>query len=553
MAAWQPTFDPAVFKGLNIIRDAQTGNFRIVVPEFANIAADTVAAQAARHGDRPAIVFEEPDGRLSRWTYAQYDDGATRFAVALRDLGVRPGDRVALHAGPRPETAIAHMGIYKLGAIAVTISQLSGIDTVTHVLNDSGACAIVTQDAVWAPIRGQVAKFPNLRHRILVGAVEGDEIPFAKCLETAAAGFVPRRTKAEDPALLIYTSGSTGMPKGILHAHRLLHAYRVSTAIFYNLEITEPNLVFWTPADWAWVGGLNDTVFPAWNFGHAVVCSQHRFEGEWAFEFMARHGVTHAFITPTGLKRMSQSDRPKQRYDLKLRTVFTGGEPLPGETYDWLVRELGIAVNIGYGMTEVNHMIGSSQRLRPSKPGTMGWIQPGHTVALVDDEGKPVPQGEPGEIVVSEDDPTLFLGYWGQPELTRNMRMAPAWIRTRDMAVQDDEGYIWYRGRSDDLIKSAGYRIGPAEVEEALASHPAVADCGVIGVPDPDRGAIVQACVVLARGRVQDDSLVRELQEHVKARLGAHKYPRKIVFLNELPTTSSGKVSRAELRRRYAA
>jgi len=267
---------------------------------------------------------------------------------------------------------------------------------------------------------------------------------------------------------------------------------------------------------------------------------------------MARHGVTHAFITPTGLKKMSHVERPRERHALKLRTVFTGGEPLPAETYDWLVRELGIAVNIGYGMTEVNHMIGSCQRLRPSKPGTMGWVQPGHAVALVDETGNPVPQGEAGEIVVAADDPTLFLGYWGQPELSKSLRLGP-WIRTRDMAVEDEEGYIWYRGRSDDLIKSAGYRIGPAEVEDALASHPAVADAGVIGVPDPDRGAIVQACVVLAKGWSPSDDLIRQIQEHVKSRLGPHKSPRKVVFLSALPTTSSGKVSRAELRKRYSA
>jgi acetyl-CoA synthetase len=360
--------------------------------------------------------------------------------------------------------------------------------------------------------------------------------------------FAPVRTRAEDPALLIYSSGSTGLPKGVLHAHRVLWAYNISTSLFYNLEMAEPDLIFWTPADWAWVGGLNDTVFPAWFHGHAIVASQHRFEAVWAYDFMARHGVTHSFMTPTALKRLAQIESPRRRWpDLKLRTAWTGGEPLPGETLRWMTQQLALACNEGYGLTEVNHMIGNCARLRPPKPGSMGFELPGHRASLIDELGNEVPDGEPGEIVTTKACATLFLGYWNRPDLTAAMRLGD-WVRTGDLAVRDVDGYYFYRGRTDDLIKSAGFRIGPAEIEDCLASHPAVADCGVIGIPDPARGQVVKAFVQLRAPPADAGALERALQDHVRARLGGYKVPRAFAFVDELPVTTSGKVSRKALR-----
>lgn len=542
------SFDPALLAGLNIESDPASGAFRIVIPEKANIAADTIGRHAvgARSG-HPAIVFETVDGGMTSLTYGEVDAAAGRLATWLADAGIGPGDRVAVHSGPRPETVIAHMATYKLGAIVVTLSQLYGAETVGYILDDCTASVLITQDSVWAPLRHLRDKIGTLKHCLVVGETAPGETPFEAALAGVDTAFEAVETRAEDPALLIYTSGSTGQPKGILHAHRIVHAYNVSTAIFYNLEIDEVDLVFWTPADWAWVGGLNDTVFPAWWHGHTVVATQHRFEPEWALDFMARHGVTHAFITPTALKRMATVAAPRARHDLKLRTIFTGGEPVPAETFRWITGELGAVCNEGYGMTEVNHMIGNSQRLRMVKPGSMGWGFPGHRAAIVDEEGNELPDGEVGEIVTGADDPTLFLGYWGQPELTDSLRLGP-WVRTHDVGVRDADGYFWYHGRNDDLIKSAGYRIGPTEVEGALLDHPAVADAGVIGVADPDRGQVVKAFILPAAGYVADDGLAEALRDHVKTALGPYKAPRLIEFVDALPTTSSGKVSRGKLR-----
>ncbi len=538
----------------NLYRDVAGDRYRIGMPLNANIAADTIGRFA--NGDRSdhlALIHENLDGSIEEYTYAELDDLASRFAVYLLTLGVERGDPVAIHTAQSPQTAITHMAVYKIGAIALTLSHLYRPDAIAHVLNDSKAKVIITNSDYWAALRDRLDQVRTLRHRIVFGRTEADEISFSDCLKISSEGFEPVITKTEDPALLMYTSGSTGMPKGLIHAHRIIHAYIPSLTLVFNMELNYPNGIFWSPADWAWVGGLLDLALPAWQHGQTVVSTNQRFTAEWAFEFMERHQVTHSFMTPTAVKRIAEIREPRKRWNLATRVICTGGESLPGEVLRWAEDEFGIVCNEFYGLTEFNHMVGCCKRLFPPVPGSMGLAFPGRNVAIIDEDGNPQPDGTAGEVASwLPDDPSLFLGYWGEPGVPKRMRRGN-WLCSGDLAVRDENGYFWYQGRNDDLIKSAGYRIGPNEVEDTLISHPYVAEAAVIGKPDKERGQVVMAYVRLMQGQEKSDEVRKLLQDHVKENLATYKYPRVIEFVDSFPLTSSGKIRRKALRERVAS
>lgn len=531
---------------IGLVRDGV--DLSISVPDDANIYSMTVGAQiAAGNGERVAMIFEQPDG-VTTWTFGEVDHAATALAAHLRGLGLGRGSLVALHTGNRPETAIAHMAICKIGGTAVTLSQLYGPDALSHALNHSEAKCLLTIEKAWASLRNNAAEaFTHIEH-VLVAEAAGPEANLTEILAgPAPADFVPELTGANDPALLMYTSGSTGMPKGILHGHRVLASYRPSINLFFNLTLEDGDAVYFSPSDWAWVGGLLDMLFPAWMAGRPVATAEARFKAEWAYEFMARHKVTHTFLPPTAIKRLADTENPRSKYDLSLRVICTGGEALAAETLTWVERELGAVCNEFYGMTEVNHLIGNCQALYPRRPGSMGLAYPGHDVRLVDENGVEVERGEEGEIVTRADAPTRYLGYLKNAEKEAELRLG-AWMRTYDLAVRDADGYFWYKGRSDDLIKSSGFRIGPAEIEECLIAHPAVAEAAVVGKPDKDRGSIIKAFVQLARGYEPLDELTEQLREHVRSRLAPYKAPREIAYVEGFEMTSSGKINRKKLR-----
>ena len=531
---------------LNLSRD--DGAFRILWPADANIHAMTLGRHLGPGmRDRPALIHEAPDGSVTCHSFAEVDRAATGLAAFLRGLGYGRGDRIGLHTGQHPDTAVAHMAIAKLGGVAVTLSQLYGPDTLAHAMQDCGARVLLTGDPAWAALRGERAVlFPDLE-QVLTRHPVGHEVDLTAALATDPVGFTPDFGGADDPALLMYTSGSTGKPKGILHGHRILAAYTPSIHLFFNLSMQDADAVFWSPSDWAWVGGLLDMLFPAWMAGRPVATSAARFSAGWAYGFIARHRVTHAFLAPTAIKRLAQTADPRAAHDLALRVICTGGESLAAETLDWAETRLGVVCNEFYGMTEVNHLIGNCAALYPRRAGSMGRAYPGHRVVLVDGEGDPVQPGEPGEIVTPADAPTRYLGYLNAPEKDAEMRLGP-WLRTHDVAVQDADGYFWYKGRSDDLIKSSGLRIGPAEIEDCLLSHPAVAECAVVGKPDAERGSIVKAFVRLRTGVAETEVLKADLADHVRTRLAGYKAPREVEFVADFALTSSGKINRRLLR-----
>ena len=546
-------------------------NFAWQVPEHFNIAQACCARWAARPATarRVAVAWQHEDGRCGSLSYAQLQAQANRLAHVLRRNGVQRGDRVALVLPQRPETAVAHMAVYQLGAVAVPLSMLFGPEALAYRLQDSGAVLALADENGITTLNAVRAECPALRRVLAVGAAAGQgDADWAAALADATPDFDPVMTRAEDPAVLIYTSGTTGPAKGALIPHRALIGNLTGFVCSQNWFDADGGSVFWSPADWAWTGGLMDALLPTLYFGRRIVAYQGRFSPEVAFSLMQRHGVTHTFLFPTALKAMMKAvPQPCLRYRLKLQAVMSAGEAVGDAVFEWCRDALGVPVNEMFGQTEINYVVGNCasyldavgrrQPGWPAKPGSMGRAYPGHRVAVIDDAGRECPRGTPGDVAVhrrdvhGHPDPVFFLGYWGSEAATRAKFTgdpADSWCRTGDSAVMDADGYLWHHGRSDDVFKSAGYRIGPSEVENCLVRHPAVANAAVVPKPDAERGAVVKAYVVLAAGYVGDEALVRALQDHVRGRLAPYEYPKEIEFVDSLPMTTTGKVQRRLLR-----
>jgi acetyl-CoA synthetase len=372
-------------------------------------------------------------------------------------------------------------------------------------------------------------------------------------LGKSSSRFTPVDTLADDPALIIYTSGTTGPPKGALKAHRTLIG-NVPGFVHSHDFFPRAGDMFWSPADWAWTGGLMDALLPSLMFGVPILGYRGRFDAEKAYYLIEKYGVRNSFLFPTALKLMMKAvPEPKRNYDFALRSIMSAGESVGVTVFEWAKEQLGVTINEMFGQTEINYVVGNCQSAWPAKPGSIGRPYPGHRVAVIDDQGNELPAGELGEIAVKkENDPVFFLEYWKNPQATKD-KFIGDWGCTGDQAKRDEQGYLWYQGRSDDVIKSAGYRIGPAEIESCLVKHPAVLNAAVIGKPDTTRGAIIKAFVVLQPGHSPTEGLVGEIQDHVRGRLAPYEYPREIEFIDALPMTTTGKVQRKELRKREEA
>jgi acetyl-CoA synthetase len=536
--------------------EALIRDFRWQIPARYNMAEAACDRWAAAEPDRVAILDHHGDGRTEAWSYGRLAEQSNRLANALRALGVARGDRVAILLPQSPETAVAHFAVYKLAAVALPLAALFGVEALVYRLANAGVTAIVTNAAGLAKLAEIRADLPGLRAVLSVDgagdAPGGFAADYHALVAAASPQFTPEPTGPDDPALMIYTSGTTGPPKGALHGHRVLLGHLPGIQFAHEF-LPQPGDLMWTPADWAWAGGLLNALLPALNFGVPVLA--HRFEGfdpERAFRLVADHGVRNAFIPPTALKLMRLVPDPLARFDLKLRTIGSAGEALGSETYDWGRGALGVPINEFYGQTECNTVIASCAALGVSRAGTIGKAAPGHTVAIIDDAGNRLPPGALGQIAIARPDPVMFLGYWGKPEAT-DEKFVGDWMTTGDQGIMDQDGYVQFVGRDDDVITSSGYRIGPAEIEDCLAGHPAVALAAVVGKPDPLRTEIVKAYVRLAPGFGPGEALVAEIRAHVRNRLSAHEYPREIAFVPEIPLTTTGKVIRRFFREQARA
>ena len=574
-------------------------NFGWSVPanfNMAQVCSQRWAAQA-NADQRTAIVEHHTGGAHRSYSFAQLQRAADELSLRLQSMGVQKGDRVAIVLPQRFETAVAYIAVMQMGAVAMPLSLLFGPDALSYRLNDSEAVVALVDGASMDQVLQVKGECIALREVVRLdqlhnpetfdkreavqgqGSYQGTRPPVAK------TSFIPAITQADDAAVLIYTSGTTGPPKGALIPHRALIGNLTGFVCSQNwfgfsptdrvnskeLPSSQFPSVFWSPADWAWTGGLMDALLPTLYFGRPIVAYNGRFSPELAFGLMQAHRVTHTFLFPTALKAMMKAyPIPRSQFKLHLQAMMSAGEAVGDAVFAYCQNQLGVTVNEMFGQTEINYIVGNcamewasgagetpvAHRHNvgwPAKPGSMGKGYPGHRVAVIDEDGNECPDGVPGDVALhrfnqhGEPDPIFFLGYWKNPRSTQG-KFTGDWCRTGDLAVRDKDGYLWYQGRADDVFKAAGYRIGPSEVENCLVKHPAVANAAVVPKPDPERGALVKAYVVLAPGFRASETLIAELQTHVRGKLAPYEYPKEIEFIAELPMTTTGKVQRRVLR-----
>ncbi len=526
----------------DLIRD-----FRWDLPRHYNIGVDVCDVWARRDPDRLAILRRLPGGGSEHISYGALREASDRFALALKRLGVGKGDRVAILLPQSPAVVIAHLATAKLGAISLPLAVLFGPDALAYRLKDSGAKVVLLDESGLAKLGQIEARLPELETVISVDGAGAGALDFHRLLAGAKGEFEPIASTPDDPAMMIYTSGTTGQPKGAVHGHRVVLGH-IPGLRFAHPGLGQPDDVMWTPADWAWAGGLLNVLLPSLALGVPVVAGVHaKFSVDEALGLMWDLKVRNAFLPPTALRMLQAAHQPGRVYRTHLRSIMSAGETLGPGTYAWALEAFGLPVNELYGQTECNLVLGSSFQVGVSLPGAIGRAVPGHEVQIHDAGGRECPAGEIGEIVVRAPDPVMFLDYWRDEKATA-AKFRNGWLLTGDKARRDEAGYVHFVGRSDDIITSAGYRIGPGEIEDCLMRHPAVAMAAVIGVPDTLRTEIVTAFVVLKPDFAASAELTKDVQAFVRERLSAHEYPRQISYVQALPLTSSGKIIRRALR-----
>ncbi len=527
------------------------------LPESFNPALDFLRKHADT--DRTALEYLPRDGPRESYSYRDLDERSDRLAAGLADLGVGPADRVGVVVPQKPQNPITHLANWKLGALSVPLSILYGPDALQYRLNDADATAVVVDPAVRDEVDEAAADCPGLEHVIEIEteAPAGDALGFADVLADPGTSVDSYDATPDTESAILYTSGSTGPPKGVLHSHALWLGRAAASYNYFDRGLG-PDATVWTPSDWAWGSALGGTLFATWHHGGTMVAHpREKFDPEAAFELLERFDVTQSFMPPTALRLLMDVEEPAERYDLSLETIAAAGEPLTPEILEWADGELdGVPVNEYYGQTELNLVVANSSGWFETKPGSMGKPLPGYDVAILDpeaaaaDEVERLDRGETGEIAVRPHDRSVFFDeYLGLPEKTAGKQVGE-WFLTGDLAERDAEGYIWFKSRKDDVIITAGYRVGPMEVEEAILEHDDVAQAGVVGVPDDTRGEIIKAFVEPGAGVEESDRLRGEIRDLVRDRLAEYEYPREIEFVAELPQTTTGKIRRTDLRDR---
>ena len=530
-------------------------DFHWNIPQKLNIGVE-ICDKWAQDKNRIALIHIDRDSQVSKYSFWELKNLSNRFSNALCALGVTREDRVAVFLPNTPETLISHIAIYKTGAILVPLLTLFGPMAIEYRLQSSGARVLITNGENLPKVLEVRKSLPALEVLIVVDGnksrhEQADILDFWNTLEKGSRHFDVIETGSDDPALIVYTSGTTGPPKGALHGHKLLPS-EVSN-LGFNLNLfPQPGDLLWTHCDWAYVAGSFTALYPTLNNGLSVVNYERtgRFDPDEAFRVISEHGVTVIFAIASALRIMMENvEHPSKKYDLsELRSIAVGGETMGQDLLEWGREELGVELNENYGLTECDYSICNCSAVMEIREGSMGRAIPGHVVEIIDDSGNVLPPDTYGQIAIRKPNPSIFIGYWNDPEATR-ARFIGDWLCTGDYATKDVDGYYWFTGREDDIIESGGYRIGPGEIEAALKRHDSVADTAVIGIADAIKGEVVKAFVTVKSGVVPDQHLRDELRKHVRNKLEAHAYPKEIEFLDELPVGNTGKVMKQELRR----
>jgi acetyl-CoA synthetase len=526
--------------------DQLYASFRWDIPARYNIASDVCDRHAADPG-KIALIGEGLDGKVWQMTFRDVQRKANKLANFLLSIGLAKGDRVMLLLGQNPWTAVGHVACWKAGLVSVPVSVLFAADAVAFRLGHVAARVLITDLAnLPTAVRAREQAVETVRIFVIDGR-EPDAETLPDAIESARDTFTNVDTAADDPAFLNFTSGTTGNPKGALQAHRSMLGH-LPGAEFCLDFFPQPHDLMWSPADWSWLAGLMDVLMPAWYHGVPVFTFRAaRFDPEQAFAMIGRHRVRTALLVPTMLRLMRQVPDPVGRFGANLRAIYSGGEPVGKELLEWSAEVLKMPINEVFGQTECNLVLGSNASVMPIKPGSIGRAVPGHVAAIVDDAGQTLPPGTTGHIAIRRPDPVMMLEYWHNAEATRD-KYAGDWLITGDLGVCDEEGYFWFQGRADDVITSGGYRIGPAEIEDALVRHPAVVMAAAIGVPDAVRTESIKAFVILKDGFPTGPQLAEEIRAFVREHLAKHEVPREIEFVEALPMTNTGKIQRRKLR-----
>jgi len=523
------------------------------VPEVFNLA--TYVCDRWAENEQREAVYTEIDGREEEvTTFGELRDKSSKFANYLSQQGVSPGDRVLLTGVQKPETLIAYVGIWKVGAVAVPLSYLFGTEGLLYRINDSRPeVAVFDQSNIdtFREVRDEVHSVDTILTTGVDDTIDS-ETDMMEAMDGNSASFEVAETSADDPAGIYYTSGTTGPAKGVVLPHQALLGTIPGAAMSYhNLELPE---VFWSPHEWSWAA-FYITILPPLFQGRPVVGQgSDQFDPVETFEMIEKYGISNTLLPSTAIRMMMKIDNPNERYDLdSMQVIATGGEAVGPSVIESLESTFENAiVHEVYGQSEAPLFIGDSEALGvPHREGNMGRPAPGHEVTIVDPETaeKTVDRGDVGEIaLVCEDDLLPMLGYWEKPEIT-DEKIQNGFLLTEDMGKLNEDGYVSFKGRKDKVIISAGYRLGPEEIEDTVVRHEAVVNAGVIGIPDETRGEVPKAFIVLVPDHEPSKETKESIHKFVKSELAKHEYPREIEFIDELPKTTTGKVSRSKLEK----